>query len=285
MIRSAADLQLRSLEDVVNLASPRIKCKPRDVPLLRRLLNICIRAAPSIVPPDPIMTTPVLSHPDLALSNLMVAPTGPAFVTSAINWQGATISPFPMQCGTPPALDYSQSLIKLPPDGSMPAWPHAFDAMSPEEQEIVRVHHRYACRLRLYTKTMARVDPLRALVSQLPHSYILEKLVTAITRCIADGPLELRGFLIDLQEMWSSIAESNCPCDFSPEEIAAHRAEDQAHQEYTQNVEELCARLGCQPDGAISNDRYELAKVEMERHRTMWDEVDMKGPFPFYEGA
>ncbi|KZT22686.1 hypothetical protein NEOLEDRAFT_1036601, partial [Neolentinus lepideus HHB14362 ss-1] len=101
MIKSAAEFQLRTMDTVVDLSSPHVKSNPSDVSLLRRLLDICICIAPLIVPPVPAMTAPVLNHPDLSLNNLIVPLEDLAFVHHVIDWQGATISPYCMQCGVP----------------------------------------------------------------------------------------------------------------------------------------------------------------------------------------
>ncbi|KZT08422.1 uncharacterized protein LAESUDRAFT_649018 [Laetiporus sulphureus 93-53] len=92
MIKSAAELQLRAMDTVVDFSSPLVKPNPSDIPLLRCLLNTCIRIAPFIIPSDPAMTAPVLNHPDLSLNNLIVPPEGLAYVHHVIDWQGATIS-------------------------------------------------------------------------------------------------------------------------------------------------------------------------------------------------
>ncbi|KZT22671.1 hypothetical protein NEOLEDRAFT_1097383 [Neolentinus lepideus HHB14362 ss-1] len=284
MIKSAAEFQLRAMDTVVDFSSPHVKSNPSDIPLLRRLLNTCIRIAPLIVPPVPAITAPVLNHPDLSLNNLIVPPEDLAFVQHVIDWQGATISPYCMQCGVPTAVAYTKGVILIPGDGSMPPWPDNFDAMSPEEQEYIRIHHRYACRHRSYIIQLS-MDPLRGDVWALSHSTVLEFLVPYITRCIADGPLDLRGLLVSLQGMWSSILYDPCPIDFTQEEIAAHYKEAEAQAEYERNVNRLHDVIGCLNDGSVRPEQFESAKEKMERCRREWDETAMKGPFPFYEGA
>ncbi|KAI8978163.1 hypothetical protein BD414DRAFT_146556 [Trametes punicea] len=66
MVRSAADFQLRAIDaDAVDISSSRVKSKPSDIPLLRRMLDICIRIriAPLVAPSNPALTAPALNHP------------------------------------------------------------------------------------------------------------------------------------------------------------------------------------------------------------------------------
>ncbi|KZT18885.1 hypothetical protein NEOLEDRAFT_1102978 [Neolentinus lepideus HHB14362 ss-1] len=285
MIKSAAEFQLRAMDTVVDFSSPHIKLKPSDIPLLRRLLDTCILIAPLIIPSNPAMTAPVLNHPDLSLNNLIVPPDGLAYVHHVIDWQGATVSPFCMQCGVPPAIQYTEGVIPIPDDGSMPPWPNNLDKMSPSEQEYIHIQHRYACRHRGYALRIPSMDPLRGGVWALPHSTVLECLVPFITRCVSDGPLDLRGLLVSLQECWSKIADGPCPIDFTQAEIAAHCEEVEAQSQYERNVNKLHDTIGCLNDGSVREDQLEGAKKKMERCRQQWDERAMKGPFPFYEGA
>lgn len=287
MIKSAAEFQLRAIDaGVVDFSSPYPKYKPSDIPHLKRLLNLCITVAPHIVPDDPDLTVPVLTHPDLSLNNIIVAPSGSAAATSMIDWQGATVSPFCIVCPIPPAVGYEGDVIPIPPDGSMPLWPEGFDALSPEEQDLVRRHHRYACRHRYYVQSALLTHFERAKAWVLPHYEVLTNLVKFITRCASDGPADLRGFLFELQKCWAEFApDVPCPVDFTPEEIAAHERQEVDRKAYEAHVADLYEEVGCSADASVPPDHYEASMKIVERRRGEWDEVAMKGPFPFYEGA
>lgn len=285
MIISAAEFQLRALDGLVDVSSPLVKSKPADIRLLRRLLDTCVRVAPLIIPPDPAMTAPVLNHPDISLNNLIVPPDGRAYALSVIDWQGATVSPFCMQCGVPNAISYSEDVIPVPRDGSMPPWPDNFDSMSPEEQQYIRMHHRYACRHRLYAILMPSLDPLRSDAWVLRHFTALEGLVPFITRCISDGQLGLQGLLIRLQQCWREVHDRPCPIDFSQEEISSHHEAAQTEAQYERNVQRLHNMVDCMNDGSVTPDQFDSAMATMERCRKEWDEKAMKGLFPLYEGA
>ncbi|KAI0349872.1 hypothetical protein OH77DRAFT_1577287 [Trametes cingulata] len=286
MLISAAEFQLRALDDTEILSSPFIRSRPSDVPLLRRLLHTCIRVAPFIVPRSEALTMPVLNHPDLSLRNLIVPPEGPAGVHCVIDWQGATISPYCMQCVLPEAPTYTMEVIQVPQDGSFPPWPDYFDDLPEEQKNFVRIHHRFACRHRAYVLSARKKDSLRGDAWDLPHIEPLARLVPLITRAIADGPRALRGCLMSLQEKWETFSDDPCPIGFDPEEVAAHRAEEQLASEYEDNVNRLYTEIGSVvPEPMVLAEDYERAKAVMEQRRAEWDDAAMKGPFPIYEGA
>ncbi|KAI0667372.1 hypothetical protein C8Q78DRAFT_1082111 [Trametes maxima] len=284
MIESATRLQLRALDTVIDLSSPSLKSQPSDGPLLRRLLETCIRVAPFIIPTDPAFTQPVLAHPDLSLTNLITSPEGPANIRSVIDWQGTTVSPFVIQCALPQAVVYSGGLIPL--DQLLVSWPDNFDEMTPAEQTIISYHHRLASRHKLYVYETRIKNKPRFYTWRLPHFEALTNMVTYITRCIADGPGDLHGCLVDLQSAWDTeISEAPCPLNFTEEEIQSVAAERAGIREYGRHVENLYMEIHCRDDGSVDPGHYEAAKALMERRREEWDEVAMKGPFPFYEGA
>ncbi|KAI0667373.1 kinase-like domain-containing protein [Trametes maxima] len=283
MIVSAAQLQLNALDTAVDLSASYLKSRPSDKPLLRLLLEACVRVAPFIIPADPAITKPVLNHPDLSLNNLITSPEGPAHVRHVIDWQGATVSPYPMQCVLPHAVVYTGGLIRL--DDVLVPWPENFDEMTPAEQIVIEYHHRLASRHKKYVYETLIVDEFRYDVWRLPHYEPLANLVMYITRCIADGPGPLRSCLIDLQRTWDKVSDAPCPLNFTQEEIESDAAARQEKREYACHVEDLHAELRCRDDGSVEPERYEVAKALMERRREEWDEVAMKGPFPFYEGA
>ncbi|KZT67001.1 hypothetical protein DAEQUDRAFT_674027 [Daedalea quercina L-15889] len=284
MIKKAAEFQLRALDAGVGISSPYVRSNPDDVPGLRRLLGMCVRLAPLIVPSDPALSAPVLNHPDLTLNNLIVPEDGHAFVRAPIDWQGTMVSPFCMQCALPPAV-VNNGIIPVPNDGSMPPWPENFDTMSLEEQEVVRIHHRFACRTRFCLLQIGSIHGTRQSAWELPYIEVLSNLVPFITRCIADGPLELRGMLMDLQDKWDSFADGPRPIDFTADERAEHVAAAEAAEEYKGNVNRLYDEIGCLNDGSVPTDRFEEAQKTMERCRAQWDEAAMKGAFPLFEGA
>ena len=153
-----------------------------------------------------------------------------------------------------------------------------------DARQVVERHHRYACRERAYIMEVAH-DPLRGDALCLPQWNQLKDLLPTISRCIADGPHDLRGLLIALQKGWAEFSDAPCPLDFSEEERTAHDAEDERVKAYVRNSLRVYDTLECDEVGAVLPQRYDAAKQEMERLRESWDKEEMKGPFPLYEGC
>lgn len=79
MLASAAKFQLRCLDSGIDHTSPFSASTATDIPLLRRMLNICIDIAPLMVPGGESMSSvrrPVLNHPDLSMCNFIVPSEG-----------------------------------------------------------------------------------------------------------------------------------------------------------------------------------------------------------------
>ena len=102
MMKSAVEFQLRALDSgAVDLTSSLVRSTRSDIPLPRRMLNICIDIASLIAPRDAALTMPVLNRPDPSLQNLIVPSERPEIVRCAIDWQGAAILPFIISSGLP----------------------------------------------------------------------------------------------------------------------------------------------------------------------------------------
>ncbi|EAU34897.1 predicted protein [Aspergillus terreus NIH2624] len=87
------------------------KAQPRQIFLLptnydihpceyTSLLSQFLQLAPHITPPPGSYSAPTLRHPDLSLSNIILAP-GSSKISSIIDWQDAVIFPRFMQAGYP----------------------------------------------------------------------------------------------------------------------------------------------------------------------------------------
>ncbi|KAH8100365.1 kinase-like domain-containing protein [Cristinia sonorae] len=286
----AAEFQLRALDSkVVDFSDPFVRSTPADIPQLRRLLGICIRIAPFLAPREASLVRPVLNHPDLTLDNVMVAAEGSPSAVSFIDWQGAFIAPYFYHSSFPPALEYPDGIIApLPGDGTPPPFPDGFDEMPSDIQHYYRVRHRFAMRHRSYLYKMALLwDSLRFDAWNLPHYNALLNLVGCIVRCIGYGPVDLQEALVSLQRQWSTFAPEDCPCPigFTEEECAAYEAEERVQAEYIDNVRWLSIQLACRRDGMVIGKYFDEVYAEMLKQKEQWDEVALKGPFPFREGG
>ncbi|KIM44356.1 hypothetical protein M413DRAFT_379687 [Hebeloma cylindrosporum] len=282
MITSAAKFQLQCLESGIDHSSPFSESTATDIPLLRRMLNICIDIAPFLAPKNQFWTSirrPVLNHPDLSLCNFIVPSEGEPKIQGIIDWQGACVGPFFMQCQPATGLIYNTAAIECASDGS-PITPDNFDSLSTEEQDAVRGQMDLLSRYRDYHRQVGTSYPNRHDAWNLP----IPSLLRFIVRCIADGPMELCDLLIKTQEMWFLFSDEPCPIDFSLEEQEMYRAQ---HEEWYKRVlidSDLANAVGCVGDGWISDENFEDANQRWNDLRRLWDK-EMDRPFPYFDGA
>ena len=77
---------------------------------------------------------PTLRHPDLSLSNIVLAP-GSSKIISILGWQDAATLPRFMQAGYPALCEHDSS---QPQSLEIPSLPDDFDEMSRDEQRQVK---------------------------------------------------------------------------------------------------------------------------------------------------
>ncbi|XP_006463190.1 hypothetical protein AGABI2DRAFT_207850 [Agaricus bisporus var. bisporus H97] len=288
-LTSAATFQLKALDAGIGFGPPQPRSKKSDIPQLRRLLELCIRLAPFIVP-DGKLSEPVLSHPDLSLGNLIVSPEGPPSIQGIIDWQFSTVEPYFQQCSLPTYVAFSEKPdgVKL---GLIPTLPDNYDEMSPEGKEYMDLELRLAFRHSVY-QTSCEMHKERGEAMAMTHYAPIDHLGFSCTRCIAEGPIPLRTALIRIQQNWQEFgkycriaAEVPCPLDLTEEEIAAHEIEAQNWDKYTQYSEMLFNYLRADEMGTVDDEDYERAMSLMDDCRKEWTDYGVKGPFPIVEGG
>ncbi|KAK2831886.1 hypothetical protein FQN49_007067, partial [Arthroderma sp. PD_2] len=75
------------------------------------LLSKYLQMAPSLVPSRPEMETPILRHPDLSYTNILLTP-GTNKIEAIIDWQDAAILPLFMQAGYPAFCEHDLSQVQ-----------------------------------------------------------------------------------------------------------------------------------------------------------------------------
>jgi hypothetical protein len=288
MISSAAEFQLRCLDNGVDHTSPFSESTVADIPLLRRMLRICRDIAPCMVPRNEFETSmrlPVLNHADLSICNFIVPAEGDPRIEGVIDWQGAIVAPFFIQCQPAAGMVYVTGAVKSAPDGS-PILPAGFDSMSPQEQDTVRRHMDMISRYRDYWLDAGASYPRRGDAWNLPLGMEMPHLLHYMLRCIADGPLRLCDLLIKMQARWQLLSDEACPIDFSPEEKEMYRVRHEQWYERTLLDAGVANAVGGMEDGWIEDEGFEDGKRRLEELRQIWDqEMHMDRPFPLFDGA
>ncbi|KAF8069187.1 kinase-like domain-containing protein [Lyophyllum atratum] len=286
-IAAAARLEQQCISQGLDLDSPYIRSRHEDIPEIQKLLDRCIAAAPYLAPADLDLSKPTLLHPDLSGSNIIIAAEDNINDYKVIDWQFSNIGPFFMECVLPPLVVYELGVIEIPSDGSKPKLPDHIDidSLPVKEQDEWRTHLSLALRQWHYISQMDSRDPLFGEAWRLPHWGVMSVLIQDICRCWANGPVQLRQSLIELEDCWLKISSSPCPFQFSADERARHHVDYAAYTRYVSAVDSLKAAVGCYDDGWVPNDLLDVARQRMEEAKGVWNEEDAKGPFPYTDGA
>ncbi|KAF9476327.1 hypothetical protein BDN70DRAFT_882575 [Pholiota conissans] len=247
-------------------------------------LDMYSQVIPHIVPP-PQLCTPMLWHPDLSLSNLLVAPSGPSNIIGVIDWQDAVIAPYIILAQFPTMFAYEGERIYIPPGSAIPELPKEFPSFLPEEQEAYRLDLKLAMRQKFYeiyiSRNKCRLEacryPLGSQIAMLPY-YLL--------RSWTDSPAALRQLLLDIRDEWDNIATPGaaCPISFKDQEIKEHKVAYHRHNLYNRAVQKLNVELGCIGDGAVPPEKYADSMKKLNTLRDSWDEKENGGPFPYCDG-
>ncbi|GJJ14069.1 hypothetical protein Clacol_008326 [Clathrus columnatus] len=248
--------------------------QPKEPEVHYRILELYETVVPYITPKYPF-AEPILWHPDISLSNILVPNQGPASIAALIDWQGAFTGPYCSQAVFPAAFAYLGGLIDLGPGVRPPQLPADFESRPEKEQKKLRLHLKFAMRHKYYMFLMSR-DPLRLAASQLPHMVALAMLPYWAVRSWSDGWTRMIG-------KWDTtlLDGQPCPIEFSKEEF---RAISKRSDLYNAAVEALNTRLDAGGDGWVPNDHYQIAIGLLERARASWDETESGGPLPYEDG-
>ncbi len=284
-IVAAARLELQCLDCGIDLDNPCVRSKQEDIPEIRRLLDMTIIIAPLLAPKDSSLMVPILVHPDLGVSNMIINPEPPHGVTTFIDWQGAIIAPLFLQASTPKAIQslVFNNIFEDTNDGTIPSLPANIDDFSSEDQLKYKRHYNLYNYNRLYNAQFPRFLPQHGLSLAYAHQHETTRLVPNILRCWADGAILLRQNLINIIDIWNESISTPCPIQFTDAERASQRTQFLEFQAYSDRLEKLCRAVGgADPEGRIGHDMdkaaVEALKVQAEEE---WEQEEVNRPFPF----
>lgn len=189
-----------------------------------KLLDALSLAIPHIIPPSPLCS-PTIWHPDISHSNLFVAETGPAEVQGLIDWQHTVIAPYCMQATFASIFTYDGGLIDIPNGRVVPQLPSHVSTLSAEQQDVYRLHLKFAMRHKAYEQKIVEENKRRQMVCSMPFGPELAFLPYRVLRSWSDSLIPLRQALLDLRDGWDIIAHEQTPCPifFTDEEVRNHK--------------------------------------------------------------
>lgn len=233
------------------------------------LLSQFLQVAPHLIRPGSY-SAPTLRHPDLSLSNILLAP-GTSKIISIIDWQGATILPRFMQAGYPAFCHHDSS---QPQSLEIPSLPDDFDKMGIDEQRQIKAIFRLEEANLYYTAATGVHNEEHMNVLKIPHLGMQQYLLRQTGYPWDADVINLRAALVGITtpSVWSKISSAACPVEFSEEEREAAIAESQEWNESEQLLSRVREHLNIDLEGGTEPDNFERAvegnrqlRIEMVR--------------------
>ncbi|GAB1197527.1 hypothetical protein APSETT444_006823 [Aspergillus pseudonomiae] len=229
------------------------------------LLSRFLQLAPYLIPPGSY-SAPTLRHPDLSLSNILLAP-GSSKIISIIDWQDAAIFPRFMQAGYPAFCEHDSS---QPQSLHIPSLPDDFDKMDIDEQRQSKAVFRLEEANLYYTAATGVHNDEHMRVLKTPYLGMQQYLLRQTGYPWDADVINLRTALVGITtpSVWSKISSAVCPVVFSDEEREAALAESQEWNESEQLLSRVREHLNIDPEGGTEPDNFERA-VEGNRQFRM----------------
>lgn len=220
------------------------------------LLSRFLQLAPYLIRPGSY-SAPTLRHPDLSLSNILLAP-GSTKIISIIDWQDAVIFPRFMQAGCPAFCEHDSS---QPQSLRIPSLPDDFNEMGIEQQRQVRATFRLEEANLYYTAATGVHNDKHMDVLKLPHLGMRQYLIRQTGYPWDADVINLRAALVGITttSVWSSISSAVCPVVFSDEEREVAMAESREWNDSEQLLSQVREYLDIDPEGGTEPEYYERA--------------------------
>jgi len=229
------------------------------------LLSMFLQLAPYLTPPGSY-SAPTLRHPDLSLSNILLAPRSTKII-SIIDWQDAVIFPRFMQAGYSAFCEHNSS---RPQSLQIPSLPDDFEEIDIDQQRQAKAVFRLEEANLYYTAATGIHNDKHMDLLRLPHLGIRQYLLRQTGYPWDADLITLRAALVGITtpSVWSGIFSATCPVVFSDEEREAAMAESQEWNESEQLLSRVREYLGIDLEGGTEPDNFERA-VEGNRQFRM----------------
>ena len=228
------------------------------------LLSKFLQLAPYLIQPGSY-SAPTLRHPDLSLSNILLAPRSTKII-SIIDWQDAMIFPRFMQAGYPAFCEHDSS---QPQSLHIPSLPEDFDKMDIDQQRQSRATFRLEEANLYYTAATGVYNDKHIDMLKTPYLGMRQYLLRQTGYPWDADVINLRAALVGITtpSVWSSISSAVCPVVFSDEERKAAMAESQEWNESEQLLSQVRDHLGIDLEGGTEPENFERAVEGNRRFR------------------
>ncbi|KAJ5714624.1 kinase-like domain-containing protein [Penicillium malachiteum] len=227
------------------------------------LLSQFLQLSPYLIPPGS-SSAPTLRHPDLSLSNILLAP-GSSEIISIIDWQDVLIFPRSMQAGYPA---FCQHDLSQPQSLQQPSLPDDFSKIGADEQSHYRAIFRLEEANLYYTAVTGLHNDQHMDMLRLSYLGMQQYLIRQTGYPWDADVINLRAALVGITtpSVWSKISSAVCPVVFSDEEREAAIAESKEWNESEQLLSRVREYLNIDLEGGTELDNFERA---MEGNRQL----------------
>ena len=219
------------------------------------LLSKFLRMAPLIVPEEAELSAPILRHPDLSVTNILLSP-GSTQILGIIDWQDAAILPLFMLAGYPAFCEHDSSRVQ---SLKKPELPDNFNEMSTTEQEQAKIKFRFEEANVYYTAGTGLGNPqhLRALRLR---NLSMRQYLHAQSGFPWDADLiNLKAAVVGMTKAWDDISSKPCPVSFTPEEEGKALDDASEWNESAAILSTVRDSLGIDQEGGTDPDNFEHA--------------------------
>ncbi|KAI0682065.1 kinase-like domain-containing protein [Cytidiella melzeri] len=239
----------------------------------------------NMVPP-PEICGPVLWHIDLHGGNIVLDSTDPTYINGIIDWQSVSIRPLYMQATFAKFVVYHGEDVILEPGLVHPKLRVPLEESPQAEHARLELELRNARLQKSYEGMMRRFNPWSHAVHAYPFISSVRTPIERAARTWYEGSDHLRECIFQIVQEWDEIAPGvPLPVQVEQAEWDRHKAKYARREKYDTRVKQLQQDLGLDPDGWVSNERFEDVKALNVKLMAGWDEEAEGGPYPFQDGA
>ena len=231
------------------------------------LLTKILKLAPFLLPAEQKFHVPALRHPDLSLSNILLAPRSTK-IASIIDWQDAVAFPLFMQAGYPPFCEHDWSRTQ---SLKIPKLPKEYDSMSTDDKVQAKIKFRLEESNLYYTAATGIHNKEHINALRIPHLGMCQYLIQQTGYPWDADVIILRAALVGITtpNIWNHISPLQpCPVSFSEEERENAMSDSDAWNESEALLSRVRDNLGIDLEGGTDPDNFEWASRRNLEFRT-----------------
>ncbi|KAI0704348.1 hypothetical protein BC835DRAFT_1316816 [Cytidiella melzeri] len=247
-------------------------------------LNACTYC--SLPPPE--VCEPVLWHIDLHGGNIVLDSTDPTYINGIIDWQSVSIRPLYMQATFAKFVVYDGEDVILEPGLVHLKFRVPLEESPQTEHARLELEPRNARLQKSYEGMMRRFNPWSYAAPSHVYPFIssVRTPIERAARTWFEGSDHLRECIFQIIQNWDEIAPGvSLPVEVDQAEWDSHQVAYTRRERYDARVKQLQRCLELDPDGWVSNERFEEVRGQNSKLMAGWDEDAEGGPYPFQDGA